>query len=242
MFCFGLVSCSSANLATSWIDSYFKTVYPQTELLTSTNTDGRHVLRSPRSRLSIQEGNAIEMLCVFSLFMQGDVESFIMWQTVHVEGTRVRSENAAVMTCCVWFITVAVVTVYKNRSGLWGETPSLIITLTHEWPQYSIPGHRASLSSYCGLALTFVLRKWSSKYGPALLFRGKPQLVLWPGPFSTALTHLLSAKINFWEKEDKLQALSPVTLFLELLHSTACLWLPLLRWPHSLLSQTPSKS
>ncbi|TEA34791.1 hypothetical protein DBR06_SOUSAS11910013, partial [Sousa chinensis] len=44
MFCFGLLSCSLVNLPTSRIDSYFKTVYPKTELLTSTNTDGRHVL------------------------------------------------------------------------------------------------------------------------------------------------------------------------------------------------------
>ena len=193
MFCFGLVSCSSANLPTSWIDSYFKTVYPQTELLTSRNTDGRHVLRSPRSHLSIQGGNAIERGCASSAFLcraMGSAcwESFMMWQTVDVEGTRVRSKKAAVMTCCVWFITVEAVTVHKNRSGLWGETMSLIITPSHEWPQDSIPGHRASLSS-CGPTLTFVLRKWSSKYWPALLFRGKPQLVLCPGPFSIARLH-----------------------------------------------------
>ena len=190
---------------------------------------------------AFRKGMLIEMLCVFSLFMQGDVEC-LLGELHYVTnsrrwGTCVRSENAAVMTCCVWFVTVRAITVCKNRSGLWGETPSLITTLTHEWPQCSIPGHRARLSCYCGRPLTFVLRKWSSKYGPALLFRGKPQLVLWPGPFSPALTHL-STKINCWEKEDKLQALPPVALFLEPLHPTACLWLPLLRRPQSSLSRT----
>lgn len=45
--------------------------------------------------------------------MQGDVECLLgelHYVTVDVEGTCVRSEKAAVMTCCVWFITVEAVT------------------------------------------------------------------------------------------------------------------------------------
>ena len=196
MFCFGLLSCSLVNLPTSRIDSYFKTVYPKTELLTSTNTDGRHVLWFPHSHLSIQEGNAIERWFTSSaFFIQGDVEC--MLGVLHyVTNSQCLREIRKVWELSgndlrVWLITWEAIIIYfiriKATSGgnivLDNHTDSRVTLVQHSRPKGQsvlLPWADTDLCPH---------RKWSSKYWLALLFRGKSWPILWPGLVSTAKLH-----------------------------------------------------